>query len=284
MTTNRRQWTAGVLGAAVMLTGCGAASSSAATTSSTVATATANPVLDAYQKTVAAKTAGVSLNETVTGTSAGPVTVSGTGQVDFASGAAQFSLSVPSAGTFAIRLVKPVLYLQFPSALKSVLPAGKSWVSINLDTAGKSALGASFSQLSDSAGLGTDALSYLGGVSATGVTTVGPATVDGVQTTEYSATIDLAKAAAQKDPQVRAALQRLEGQLHLSSVPVEVWIDAQGQVRQIAIQESVTTAGTTANVQVTIGFFDFGAPVDVVPPPADQTVDSSTLSGALAGA
>jgi len=227
----------------------------------------------------------MSLNESVNGTSAGSVSISGTGQVDFATGAAQFSLTVPSAGSFEIRLVKPVLYLQFPSALGSILPAGKSWVSVNLPSAAvSSALGASFSQLSDSAGLGTDSLSYLRGVSSDGVTTVGPDTVRGVPTTEYSATIDLTKAAAQKDPAVRAALQKLEATAHLSTVPVHVWIDAQGQVRRVTIQESVTTSGTPADVLVTIEYYDFGAPFDVSAPPADQVVDASSLAGGQSGA
>jgi hypothetical protein len=283
MSTNRKQWAAGALVAAVLLTGCGASASSTATTSSTGAKA--NPVLDAYQATVAAKSADVTLDETVSGTSAGPISLTGTGEVDFASGASQFSLAIPSAGTVTLRVLTPDMYMRFPPALGSVLPAGKSWVSLNLDTIGKSASGSgsSLSQLSDSAGIGTNSLSYLKGVSATGVTTVGPATIDGVQTTEYSATIDLTKAASQRDAQVRTALENLEAQVHLSSVPIQVWIDAQGQVRQIAVQESLTVAGSNYSVHLTIGFSGFGAPVDVVAPPASQTVDFSSISSLLAG-
>jgi hypothetical protein len=268
--------------AAVLLTGCGASAASTVTTSSTGAKA--NPVLDAYQATVADKTASMSLNETVTGTPAGPVDISGTGQVDFSTGAAQFTLSVPSTGSFTIRLLKPELYMQFPSALDSALPAGKSWLSINLDRLGHSIAGQSLSQLLNSADLGTDMLSSLEGVSASGITTVGPATIDGVQTTEYSATIDLSKIAANDDPEVRAALERLGANDHLSSVPVQVWIDAQGQVRQTAIQESFTVKGVPVEAKVTIGLSDLGTPVDVVAPPVDQTVDFSSISGMLAGA
>jgi hypothetical protein len=207
------------------------------------------------------------------------VSILGNGQVDFATGAAQFNLSVPSAGTFTLRLLTPVMYLQFPSALDSALPAGKSWVSINLDTAGKSGL----SQLSDSAGIGTNSLSYLQGISAAGVTTVGPATIDGVQTTEYSATIDLSNAASQRDPQARAALEKLAAQVHLTSLPIQVWIDAQGQVRQISVQESLVVGGSNFGVDATIGFKGFGSPIDVVAPPADQTVNFSSISSLVAG-
>ena len=280
MTTNRKQWAAGALVAAVLLTGCGAAASSTTTTTATVAKG--NPVLDAYQNTVADKTASLSLKATVTGAAAQPVTVSATGAVDFSSGAAQFTMSVPSAGTFDLRLLQPMMYMQFPSSLASALPAGKSWVSINLDKIGKSDVGQGLSQLSNSANLGTDMLSSLAGVSTAGVTTVGPATIDGVQTTEYSATIDLSKIATDKDPQARAALAQLGAQAHLTSIPVRVWIDMQGQVRQISLRESLTVKGAPVESQVTIGLSDFGAPVDVVPPPADQTIDISSIPGASA--
>jgi hypothetical protein len=282
MKTDRRAWVAGALVAATLLTGCGAAASSTTTTTATGTGAKANPVLDAYQKTLADKTATMTLNETVTGASAGPVTISGTGQVDFTTGAAQFAVTVPTAGTINMRLLKPMLYMQLPSADASALPAGKSWVSIDLDKLAHSVAGTSLAQLSNSADLGTNMLSSLNAVSAAGITTVGPATIGGVPTTEYSATIDFSKAAAQDNPQVRAALQHIGSQFHLTTVPVQVWIDAQGQVRQTSIQESLTVKGAPTEVQVTVGLSNLGAPVDVVPPPANETISFLSIPGAAA--
>ncbi len=287
MTTNRNRWTLGVLGAAVLLTGCGGAASSSGGTPATTATpagTAGNPVLTAFQTTVAAKTASMSLDETVTGASSSPVTVSGTGQVDFTTGDAAISMTIPPVGSLSMRMIKPTLYMQFPSGLGATLPSGKRWVSVNLDSpAITSALGGSLSQLSDSANLSTDGLSYLQAVSADGVTTVGPATVRGVPTTEYSATIDLSKAGRQRSATVQALLQELQAKFGLSSLPIKVWIDAQGQIRREAIQESVTVRGTKADVEVTVEYYEFGAPVDVSAPPADQVVDISSMTGALSG-
>ncbi|MGD0881349.1 MAG: hypothetical protein ABSB09_07265 [Acidimicrobiales bacterium] len=283
MAFRQRRVAVGVLGAAVLLAGCGGAASSTGSSSGTASTAApgspAAVVLDAYQRTVADRTADVSLTETVTGGTTGTVTVNGSGQVDFTTGDAQFTLTVPPVGSITMRLLKPEVYLQLPAAADAGLPGGVSWVSLDLDTVTKSLTGQSLSQLSSSADVSTDGLSYLEGVSADGVTTVGPATIDGVSTTEYSATIDLAKVGDQRPPRVRAALQRLESSVGLSNVPIQVWIDAQGQVRQESFQETVTAGGASHSVSATIGYSDFGTPVSVVAPPANQVAPLSSLTG-----
>ncbi len=282
MAFRRNRWVAGVLGAAALLAGCGGAGSSIGSTTSTTASTTSSPstvVLDAYQRTVAAKTADMTLSVAVSGGSTGAVSFSGTGQVDLTTGDAQFTLSLPTVGTITMRILEPELYLQLPASEAAELPSGASWVSVDLDTVTKSLSGQSLSQLSSSANLSTDGLSYLEGVSADGVTTVGPATTDGVPTTEYSATVDLAKVGAQRSAAVRAALQRLEATVGLTSVPVQVWIDAQGQVRQEAFQETVTTGGATHTVSLTTGLSNFGTPVSVVAPPAGQVIPLSSLTG-----
>jgi len=281
------RWVPVTVGAALLLAGCGGAASSTGGTATTgpVATkgaASGNPLLTAYQKTVAAKTAGMSLVESVNGATGGPVTVTANGQIDFASGDASLSMTVPSAGAVQLVLVKPTLYLQLPSSLGSILPAGKSWVSLNLDSASTSALGSSFSQLSGSADLSSQGLAYLQGISTDGVHTIGPDTVRGVATTEYSATIDLTKAVPRGDAAAQAALQKLRDSTGLSTVPIKVWIDAQGQVRRVVVQQALTVGGKSVTADVTIEYFDFGAPVAVAPPPADQTVDLSSLFGGSA--
>jgi len=221
----------------------------------------------------------MSLAETVTGGTTGTVTVNGTGQVDFTTGNAQFTLSVPPVGSITMRLLKPELYLQLPAAADADLPSGISWVSLDLDTVTKSLTGQSLSQLAGSANISSEGLTYLEGVSADGVTTVGPATIDGVSTTEYSATIDLAKMGDQRSPAVRAALRRLESSVGLSDLPIQVWIDDQGQVSQESFQETVTAGGATHSVDATIGYSDFGTPVSVVAPPANQVAPFSSLGG-----
>ena len=132
-------------------------------------------------------------------------------------------------------------------------------------------------------------LSYLQGVTNSSIiTTVGPATIRGVDTTEYTATVDLTKVADQKSPAEQAALKSLEAQLHTSIMPIQVWLDAQGRVRQITVQvQASTTASsstgstipaTSGKVTSTANYYDFGIPVDVSAPPSAQ-VDNVTDQG-----
>jgi hypothetical protein len=54
-----------------------------------------------------------------------------------------------------------------------------------------------------------------------------------------------------------------------TAAPVDVWIDDDGLVRRIQLEDNGDPA--------TIEFFDFGAEVDIEPPPADQVTDESFL-------
>jgi hypothetical protein len=239
----------------------------------------------AYVRTVAAKTARVTLTETVVQNSL-PVqtTISGQGSLDFNSGDTTLTFSSPqTAGTYSALFISPNFYIQLPAADKAQLPTGKTWISMNLNTISEAKLGTSLSQLSTSSQDSTKLLSYLQSVSTSGITTVGPATIKGVQTTEYKATIDLTKQADQKSPAAQAAIKSLEAQLNATTLPVQVWLDAQGRVRQVSKQLQVSTnaqssGGTTVpaasgSISTTVEYYDFGTPVSVQPPPASQVDD-----------
>lgn len=202
----------------------------------------------AYSQTVDAKTAKVALTESVTHTSALPlqVTISGQGSVDFGTGNGALTFSSPQGGDFSALFVSPELYLQLPAADAAQLPAGKTWISINLNSVTEAKLGASLAQLSNSSQESTQLLSYLQSVSASGITTVGPAAIKGVATMEYKATVDLTKVADQKSPAEQAAIKSLEAQLNATMMPVQVWLDAQGRVRQVSNQLQVSTPSQTS--------------------------------------
>ena len=247
----------------------------------------------AYTQTIDAKTAKMTLTETVDQNSLPlQVSISGQGSVDFNSGNGALSFSSSATGSFADRFISPDLYIQLPAADKGQLPSGKTWISINLNTVTEAKLGASLAQLSSTSQQSTQLLSYLQSVSSTGITTVGPATIKGVATTEYKATVDLTKVAEQKSPAAQAALKSLEAQLNATTLPVQIWLDGQGRVRQVSEQVQVSTTaqssgGTTVpaasgSVSTTVDYYDFGTPVTVQAPPSSQ-VDDIT-SQALAAA
>ena len=176
------------------------------------------------------------------------------------------------------------VYEKFPPALGSVLPAGKSWVKVDLATAGRS-VGVDASGLSQAqAGDPSQTLDFLRGASDR-VIRVGTEDVRGSATTHYRAVVDLNKAADQS-PTARDAIKSTVKLLGSSSMPVDVWVDAQGRVRRmkyvVDLSKSKVTASTASvpgSVTFTLELFDFGVPVQAVVPPADQVVDLSELSG-----
>ena len=102
--------------------------------------------------------------------------------------------------------------------------------------------------------------------SATNISKVGSATVDGVATTEYRATIDTAKL-----PTASAASKELP-----SSVPVTIWIDGSGLIRQVSV--AVNSAGASGSF--TVDLLSYGAQQVPTAPPASETFNlTSLLSG-----
>jgi hypothetical protein len=281
-----RAWAASavVVGVAVSLAACGSSGSA-----SPKAPTTSSPrlVLTAYAQTISGKTAKMALSERVSQSTANSqpkqVTISGTGSIDFTTGNGGLAFTSSATGAYADRFISPILYLQLPPVDSSQLPAGKTWVSVNINAVSEAKLGQSLAQLSDSSQQPTQILSYLQGVSRTGITTIGPATIRGVATTAYKGTVDLTKLADQKGSAQGAALKSVEAQLHTTTLPIQVWIDAQGRARRVSAQfqgsttsqsgPGTTVPSTSASATVTIDYFDFGTPVTVVPPPAAQVED-----------
>jgi hypothetical protein len=272
-------------GAALMATGLVvSACSSGGNTAAPAAQATPAPdqvVAAAYSKTTDAHTAKTTMSTQVsTGGQTVPLTADGV--VDFTGHSAQLTETLPAnAGSMEIRFSGGMVYLQLPGQLGAQLAGGKPWASIDVNKLAQQQYGASLSELQGSMPSDpTDALGYLRGASDQ-VREIGPDTVDGAATRHYDVTIDLDKAAAGQPPQAQQATQKLEQQLGTHTLPAQVWIDDQGRLRKIMLDEKITppstAAGTTSpgpiSLSVSETFRDFGTPVHVSAPPAEQTAD-----------
>jgi hypothetical protein len=248
-----------------------------------------NAVLTAYEHTLTTKSARVTISETIGSASSGSsqqISVTGSGETDLTAPDGTFTFSVPTGGTIRMRILANELYIELPAALRSQIPGNKPWLSLDVNKLVQAKLGASLSQLSSSSQAPTQTLSYLQAVSSDGLVNSGSVKIGGVETTAYKASVDLDKVAASKSGAAQTAIKTLEGELHSSSLPVEVWIDAQNRVRQLTYSASVSTStsttptgasGTTGSstVTVTMGLSDFGLPVSVAVPPADQVYDAT---------
>jgi hypothetical protein len=107
--------------------------------------------------------------------------------------------------------------------------------------------------------------------------------VRGTETTHYHVVVDLLKIAdavpAAKQAAVRRTFRREVELIGTHTMPIDVWIDSQGLVRRERFDMSMRPPSASAPVglQMSIDFFDFGAPVHVVPPPARQVADFADL-------
>lgn len=225
----------------------------------------------AYQRTAAAKSAKFSFDErgVVNGQ---PITLTGTGLVDFASKDLDLSLTLPQLGTVRTLKLGPVIFEQLPAAMRARL-GGRSWIKLDLSKSADPRIAALAKQLQGSSQDPTDVLGYLRGLSPN-VRTVGTERIRGEQTTHYAATVDVAKATARLNPQAAAAFRQLMSSSGVSKFPVDIWVDSDNRVRQVT--SKLPGKGGTQLV-VTEQFYDFGTPVHIVAPPAADTTDIATL-------
>ncbi|HUJ67328.1 MAG TPA: hypothetical protein VLX59_17405 [Acidimicrobiales bacterium] len=242
-------------------------------------------VLAAYSTTVGAQSAQVSASFSVDGTS---VTVNGTG--DLRTDQAVLTVELPAPfGQIEVRSTGQDYFVHMPPQLKGVA-GGKPWVRIDrgtLQALAGSQLGVP--------GLGTtldfsNVLAWLRGVSGQ-ITTVGNESIHGTETTHYRAQVDLSRVAATMgaDANDDSALAPSDGR----TLPIDVWIDPQGRLRQLKVSLDLNTLplpqGVTLPTQalgtavLTVDLWNFGVTVHAVPPPANQVSDASSLIGGGAG-
>jgi len=258
-----------VLAMAAVLSACGGSSHSA--TPPVRKLSGSDVVLASVKTTAATKSAKVSLSMTVGSTES--VAVKFDGAVDFETGDSQFTADLGGLmgsmmpGGLEMRVVNKVAYVKLPDSLSGFLGgsgSGGKWLSIDTAKAGKGA-GGGFSNLGQ--GDPTKFLAYLETVSDD-VKQVGTDSVRGVETKHYKATLDLGKTIDQA--KVPASLrEKLKGLLEqrgaqAQTIPVDVWVDNDGHVRRTTMQIQSAT--------VTLELYDFGAPVNVEAPPADQII------------
>jgi hypothetical protein len=259
---------------------------------------TASPVQvvnAAYAKTTDSGTAKVDLTGQIGTTVNGKpesVPISANGVIDFAHKATDLNESMAGAAKDATetRYLNGMLYQRIPSQAAG-LTGGKQWIAMDLNQIAAKQGDSGLAQLLASAPSNpSDMLMYLTAVEGQ-VKTVGQDTVDGTQTTHYAATIDLDKVAT-LDPGAASATKQLEQELGTKTLPIQLWVDQQNRVRRISMDENiahpvpgsstsggVSTSGTngtetnigSVHVTFTATLSDYGAPVNIVAPPADQT-------------
>jgi len=271
-----------VVAAALVLAAC---SSGGGGTERVAAVATPTGVIDAAAHTAAAKTGHVEM--TIDTVANGQETHLGaTGAFD--ADRHLFSMSLDMSSLFAASLhsrsnaTSPlgstanviasddVVYLDFP-LFSRLIGVQTQWMSVPADT------GASTFEIADPSAF----LDFLHGTGGE-VTDMGREQIRGVDTTHLHATVKLRDAldsasGAQRD-RLQRALDQMGDQataLLDAGMPVDVFVDDDGMVREVAFDFSVpdSSGSTASKATLTIDLFDLGTDVDIEPPPADQVTD-----------
>jgi outer membrane lipoprotein-sorting protein len=104
---------------------------------------------------------------------------------------------------------------------------------------------------------------------------VGEETINGVKTTHYTGSITVAEAMNKLDAKTRQQLQKVYQQVGAKKIFFDLWADGQQLPRKLTTKIAIPQ-GNTSN---TIIYEDYGSPVNVSAPPADQVGDFRGLSG-----
>lgn len=196
------------------------------------------------------------------------VTLRGSGAFDYEAERGRLELDASSlvrGARVEVRAVDSTLYVRVPAALSLWLPSVKPWVAVR----GERSL--------DAFGLGElqqDPGKLLGllRASSTRVTKTGTAVVRGVETTRYTAQLELTRAleanadrlglSERERAELRRAAEELRRQSRRTTLPVVVFVDDEGFVRRLTLAAD--------GDRISVDLWDFGADVVVEAPPASD--------------
>jgi hypothetical protein len=206
-----------------------------------------------------------------------PLEMSGNGVEDASKGRGHFTFESPMTGS--MEMVSDDMTMYMRSDLFAAALGGKDWMKIDMKRAMSSFgldLGAS-GQFGQSA---SEQLRMLRAVSGD-VSEEGHEQVAGVDTTHYSATVDLRRYPdVMPEDQREAARKGVERLIELSGqseFPMGVWIDGDQRVRRMTWQQSMRQGSVEVKMDITAEYVRFGVPVDVDVPDDDEVFDATDL-------
>jgi len=226
-------------------------------------------VIDAVNSTLGDKTAHVDVTLAIKAAGA-DVTGHGSGGMDFTTNALQLQLTIGVDGQqvpITADYLGGVIYENIPGL--GQLTPGKSWISIDL-----SSLSSAAAKDPTTSSIGNNPAVMLHMLAQQGnkVVPLGPSTVDGVAVNGYSVTVNPATIAQQlKKANLPSWIEKAAVGLKVQNYSVKVFVDSSDTLRSLEVQTTATKAQTgPVSVDETLGFSDYGTPVTVTTPPADQ--------------
>ena len=258
---------------------CGSTSTASTTGTETSPNSAQSAVASAGSKSSDTGSAKASFKAEFTGATSGRMT----GQGEFSQREGHLTLDMSDlgggnlfgSGQAELAFSDLVYYMKLPSGSGLPLPPGKEWFKIDLKQLGQTQ-GLDLEQLTQlSQSDPSQALDFLQGASDD-FHEVGKEDVRGAPTTHYAGTIDLAKVAENAPGDVAEQYRKLAQLAPSSKVPMDVWVGQDGYVHKLRFEQKLAEG---ASMSMEEELYDFGAKVDVSPPPEDQVVDLTQFLG-----
>ena len=228
-----------------------------------------NPVVAAAQRSSTAKSTKLQIQMATSIPGTARTVLAGTGATSGRS--VTLSVTTTVAGRAvpmdAIGLMEHgafVMYMRSP-LLAAQLPAGKSWVRIDLQAQGANA-GLDFGSLIGQ----SETLAPLAhGLVST--KRIAHEWVAGRPTTHYRAVVDLRRAARAVPAYGKqlAAVERATG-VRLGRVTQDVWVGSDGRIRRLRSSTPASVQGVRGTTVQTVTFLSYDVPVSIAAPPAAQ--------------
>jgi hypothetical protein len=176
--------------------------------------------------------------------------------------AMDLTMAVPEMSEITMRLVDNVFYIKTPEELEP----GKSWLKI--DANGDDPLSKTFGAMVEQMKTQGDPSQTLKQLQDAGeITAKKSEQLDGQDTTHYTVTVDINKALAKADPELKKSLDGA-AKAGLKDFPMDVWLNKDNLPVRVLSTMSVPNPQTqkTEQVKVTADYTDWGKKVDVVAP------------------
>ena len=239
-----------------------------------------NPLARAVSATQAESTARMTF-KTQGEVSGQTIAGDGSGIVQFKPPKAQLNLKMSAAGQqVSIDEVMDgtTMYMKLPKEAMAGVPGGKTWIKLDLDRASGGAITGAMSASQDP----SSQLQLL--TALAGAKQVGKEKIGGEQTTHYHGDLDYEKVAKSGPQELRKTAEMALKVMSGTTVPVDVWIDDAGRVRQQRlVLNTKAVSGSPAQKQtMTIGYSDFGVDASSIKPPSDSDAYDATEEAAQA--
>ncbi|HET9139574.1 hypothetical protein [Actinophytocola sp.] len=200
----------------------------------------------------------------------GEEAINAQGDIQFGNDVAmEMTMAVPEMAEVTMRLVDNVFYIKTGEELEP----GKPWLKI--DANGSDPMSKVFASLVDQMKSQGDPSQTLKQLQDAGeITSKKSEQLDGQDTTHYTVTVDVQKALAKADPELKKMLDGA-ATAGLKDYPMDIWLNKDNLPVRIVTTVSATNPQTqkTEQAKVTVNYTDWGKKIEVAAPAPNEIAE-----------